>query len=304
MLNMYDFITANASHFNQLRFGKDNDIFIDYLCPITEMKSRVWTHKNCLMYVLQGAKGYASLDLNHRSHEGEVLFIRKGGYILFQHFEEPYRALIFMFDDSAVRSLLIDYPGLLKIDSRAEKRFMDQPEVLSLESSTFVTSAFYTAHGYLNQPDAESHISIEFNFRELLVNLLRKKQGNAFHQYMSWLSLDNDLPFIKLMEENAHLNFTSQELARAAGMSLSTFKRKFKSQFGISPGRWLGERRIARAKSMLKNPAKNISDIAFELGYSDVAAFSKSFRGKTGLSPSEFIKADSHTAATKAGLAG
>jgi AraC-like DNA-binding protein len=102
--------------------------------------------------------------------------------------------------------------------------------------------------------------------------------------------MDDQAPFIKLMKENSHLNFTSEELAKTAGMSLSTFKREFKKQFGISPGKWLREQRLYRAKIMLKNPDKNISDIAFELGYNDVAAFSKAFKSETGYSPSEFLK--------------
>ena len=58
----------------------------------------------------------------------------------------------------------------------------------------------------------------------------------------------------------------------------------------MSPGKWLREQRIARAEGMLKNLNKNISDIAFELGYSDAAAFSKSFKSETGVSPTEYSK--------------
>ncbi|HEX5553750.1 MAG TPA: AraC family transcriptional regulator [Chitinophagaceae bacterium] len=290
MTNIYDFITTNASYFNQLKFGREDDLFIDYLCPIKETKARVWSHKNCLMYIMQGAKGYGSLHQHHESLPGEVLFIRKGGYILFQRFKEPYRALIFMFSDHAVQSLLKEYPGLLRLDNQSAAGFMDQPEVLLLESSSYVASIFLTAHQYLKQPGAESHISLEFKFKELLVNLLRKKEPNAFYLYLSWLSLDHQAPFIKLMKENSHLNFTAEELARTAGMSLSTFKRNFKKQFAISPGKWLREQRIVRARDMLGNPTKTISDIAFELGYSDVAAFSKAFKSATGYPPREFVK--------------
>ena len=290
MTNIYDFISANASYFDQLKFGNEDDLFIDYLCPIKEMKARVWSHKNCLMYVMQGAKGYASLHQHHESQKGEVLFIRKGGYILFQRFKEPYRALIFMFGDNAVKSLLAEYPDLLSLDYNTKSGFMNQPEVLLLESSPYVASIFVGAHEYLKQPDAQRHISLQLKFKELLVNLLRKKESNAFYLYLSWFSLDNDAPFIKLMMENSHLNFTAEELARTAGMSLSSFKRKFKKQFGMSPGKWLREQRIARAEGMLKNLNKNISDIAFELGYSDAAAFSKSFKSETGVSPTEYSK--------------
>ena len=127
MLNMYDFIAANSSYFDQLKFGSQGDLFIDYICPIKEMKTRVWSHKNCLMYVVQGAKGYASMNQHHESKNREVLFIRKGGYVLFQRFKEPYRALIFKFGDDAVKSLLTEYPDLLSLDSKTKTGFIDQP---------------------------------------------------------------------------------------------------------------------------------------------------------------------------------
>lgn len=287
---MYDFITTNASYFDQLKFGKEGDVFIDYLCPITDKKSRVWTHKNCLMYVMQGVKEYASLEHYHKSQEGEVLFFRKGGYILFQHFEKPYRALIFMFGDEAVQNLLLEYPHLLIIEQGTKNIFLNESEILALESSEFINSIFLSSLMYAQQPTEESHVSLELKFKELLVNLLRKKEDNAFYLYLSWISHEKDIPFIKLMKENSHLNFTIEELAKTANMSLSSFKRFFKKQFGLSPGRWLHEQRIARAKSMLKDHHKSISDVAFELGYSDAAAFSKAFKADTGYSPSYFIK--------------
>ncbi len=289
MLNMYDFITLNASYFKQLKFGREEDIFLDYNCAIPETTSRVWTHKNCLIYVLQGTKRYGSFDLFHKAQQGELLFIRKGGYVIFQDFDKPYRALIFMFGDETVRNLLIEYPNLLSTKKNAAKIFMEQPEILVLESSKYVESIFYTANEYLDQPDTESNISLEFKFKELLVNLLRNKNENAFNLYLSWLSLDPNLSFIKLMQENAHLNFTTKELAKAAGMSLTTFKRKFSKHFNIAPGKWLHQQRLERAKSMLQNQDIRVSEIAFELGFRDVAAFSKSFKRDTGMTPSDFL---------------
>ena len=42
MINIYDFICANATSFDQLMFGEKDDVFIDYLCPIQQVKARAW----------------------------------------------------------------------------------------------------------------------------------------------------------------------------------------------------------------------------------------------------------------------
>lgn len=288
MLNMYDFISSQASYFDQLKFSDGGELFIDYLCPITEPKAQVWTHKNCLMYVVKGAKGYASMDLYHKSQEHQVLFFRKGGYILHQYFEEPYRALIFMFDEKAVKTLLAEYPDLLKRKENKKSDFKRQPVVVELQSSSFVESIFTSSLEYLKEPSTESEISLKLKFKELLVNLLREKDHNAFHMYLSWICNDESVSFIKLMRENSHFNFTTQELARTAGMSLSTFKRTFKKHFDRSPGQWLRDKRISHAKGLLSNTDTTISEIAFQLGYNDASAFSKAFKRQTNQNPTDY----------------
>ncbi len=50
----------------------------------------------------------------------------------------------------------------------------------------------------------------------------------------------------------------------------------------------LGSMRIARAKELLKDPAKRIHEIADETGFSDVAHFSRSFKKFTGSTPGEY----------------
>ncbi len=288
MINIYDFIRAHSSSFDQLRFGDNGDIFIDYLCPIKENKARVWTDMNCLMYVMEGAKGYASMDYYHESAASQVLFIRKGGYMLHQRFENPYRALIFMFADASLKSFFAEYPYLLAERVATEADFMSQPVVLELPSSPFIASTFSSALDHLKHPVPESHVSLKLKFRELLVDMLREKRSNPFYVYLSWLCDDEKLSFMKLMRENAHCHFTIEELARVSGMSLSSFKRVFKGSFGMSPGKWLDQQRISSAIALLVNTSKTISEIAFDLGYSDASAFTRAFKRATDKNPAYY----------------
>jgi len=288
MINIYDFICSNSSFFNQLKFGGKGDVFIDYLCPIQEEKARVWSHKNCLMYVVQGIKGYDSVNHYHQSREHQLLFIRKGGVILHQYFQEPYRALIFMFEDAVIKEFISEYPTLLKPTDLKDIDFSNQPTITALNSNPFVKSVFISSLDYLKKPTAESAISLEIKFKELFVNILRDKNSNTFARYLSWLCNASDASFIKLMRENSHYNFTTKELARIACMSLSTFKREFVKVLGVTPGIWLHDQRMARAISLLCNTDKTISEIAFELGYNDAAAFSKSFKSITNINPTDY----------------
>lgn len=288
MINIYDFICANAAYFDQLKFGNDEKIFIDYLCPIKENKARVWSHKNCLMYVFGGEKGYASGDHYHQSREHEVLFIRKGGVVLHQYFDEPYRALIFMFDDTAVKAFFSEFPSLMRPAGEGVLTLGGQPTVTEAPSSNFIQSAFLSSLEYLKNPAEENQVVLDIKFKELLASLLREKEPNPFGSYMAGICGDKTAAFIRLMRDNSHYNFTTGELAKIAGMGLSTFKREFTRHFGLPPGKWLREQRIARAVSMLTRN-KSVSEVAFELGYADAAAFSKAFKLATNRNPSEYL---------------
>src|SRR5690606_30815396 len=291
MINIYDFICANAAYFDQLKFGNTGSIFIDYLCPINENKARAWSHKNCLMYVCRGQKGYESGGRIHNSRPHDVLFVRKGGVVLHQFFESPYRALIFMFDDAAIHAFFSEYPSLIRSETEHIPLLEDLPTVTTVPSSPFIQSAFLSSLEFLKSPADENRVALEIKFKELLVSLLREKGPNSFNHYLTSVCSDRVAAFTKLMRDNGHLHFTTAELARIAGMSLSTFKREFSRHFGVSPGKWLREQRMARAVAMLSQN-RSVSEVAFELGYSDAAAFSRAFKAVTNRNPSRAVKAD------------
>ncbi|CAN5921523.1 helix-turn-helix domain-containing protein [soil metagenome] len=79
------------------------------------------------------------------------------------------------------------------------------------------------------------------------------------------------------------------------GMSRTRLYRLFEPLGGVA--NYIQEQRLGRAKSELANPAhdhRRIYDIAFNLGFTSEAHFSRVFRSTFGLSPSD-LRARSHT---------
>jgi AraC family transcriptional regulator len=81
------------------------------------------------------------------------------------------------------------------------------------------------------------------------------------------------------------------DLAKECGLSVSHFTRAFKKSFGMSPYRWLVERRIDRAKALLLANELPIADIAIRTGFSDQAAFTRAFHKVVGDSPARWQRA-------------
>ncbi|WP_442948197.1 helix-turn-helix transcriptional regulator [Nostoc sp.] len=68
-------------------------------------------------------------------------------------------------------------------------------------------------------------------------------------------------------------------------MSVSHFARSFKVSFGVSAHRWLIERRIDRSKELLIQTRTPLIDVALQSGFSDQAAFTRTFHQVVGDSP-------------------
>jgi AraC family transcriptional regulator len=89
----------------------------------------------------------------------------------------------------------------------------------------------------------------------------------------------------ELLREHLDGNIHLARVARECGMSVSHFARSFKASYGVSAHRWLIERRVERARELLKRTNTPLIDIALQSGFSDQAAFTRTFHQFVGDSP-------------------
>ena len=80
------------------------------------------------------------------------------------------------------------------------------------------------------------------------------------------------------------------QMAAAANMSKYHFIRSFRNATGLTPWRYVINRRMLQARQLLADPDLSIKQIAFRLGFNDPNYFSRLFRKETGVSPKAFRK--------------
>jgi AraC family transcriptional regulator len=78
------------------------------------------------------------------------------------------------------------------------------------------------------------------------------------------------------------------ELSGIAKLSPHHFATAFKASTGISPHRYVIERRIDRARDLLLQKEKTISEIALAVGFSNQSHLTANFRRTTGITPRKF----------------
>jgi signal transduction histidine kinase/DNA-binding response OmpR family regulator len=76
-------------------------------------------------------------------------------------------------------------------------------------------------------------------------------------------------------------------LCRAASLSHTQLFRKLKALTGLNPTLFIRKVRLQRAAELLKTTELNVSEIAYEVGFSDPNYFSRAFHEEYGRTPSE-----------------
>lgn len=77
-------------------------------------------------------------------------------------------------------------------------------------------------------------------------------------------------------------------LAAIANVSEAHFIRAFRATFGETPHRYLQRRRVERAMFRLRETERSVTDICFDVGFSSLGTFSRTFRDIVGESPTEY----------------
>lgn len=119
----------------------------------------------------------------------------------------------------------------------------------------------------------------------------------AYQLFLSAIALRADLgmdipPGVKKLKELIAANFfrkiSIQELATQAGYTQEAITRLFQEHYKISPGQYLLNLRVSKACRLLAENNLHIQEIALACGFSNQNYFSRLFRKKMNVTPSQY----------------
>jgi len=90
------------------------------------------------------------------------------------------------------------------------------------------------------------------------------------------------------IEENYSERITVDDLAQRAAISRRSFERRFKQATNNTLVEYLQRVKIEAAKRSFESSRKNITEVMYDVGYSDSKAFRNVFKKITGLTPIEY----------------
>jgi len=93
---------------------------------------------------------------------------------------------------------------------------------------------------------------------------------------------------LDLVDDRFASDISLDDLAAEACLSPFHFSRLFRKATGLSPHRYVTERRVREAKAKLTEGRLSLVEIALESGFGSQGSFNRIFRKHTGLTPGRF----------------
>jgi AraC-like DNA-binding protein len=125
---------------------------------------------------------------------------------------------------------------------------------------------------------------IEINLKNFLLTLDLKKQPDKLNMFNQTNKYADVLGYL---DSNYQHKLSLEKLAKIAGMDKYNFSKAFRKAIGLSPMNYVLMKKIFYAKSLIKKDSI-LTEIAYELDFTDQSHFNKQFKRFVGISPSAF----------------
>lgn len=241
----------------------------------------------CFMYLVSGEQEINSTTEHWRLNAKEAVLMKCGA-----HFAEWLKTSK---TDQCEAIAIHLYPDVLK---KIYEKELPAFIVGTASSKTEITSKIindeliynYIAsmQFYFNNPTLVSDELLVLKLKELILLLTKTENASSIQHLFTRLFTPREFSFKEIIEAHTLSNLTINDLAKLTNMSVSSFKRVFKSIFNDSPAHYFLNKKVEHSAELLAISDQRISDIAFDCGFNDQSHFSKSFQKKFGISPSQY----------------
>lgn len=280
MTNVFDNI---KNHGPYRKFTIDELLFVEFKCIVEELRFGMWSDANYFVFVTNGKKMWKTHRNEYMVYAGDALFVKKGANIAHQFHSEDYCALMIFMPDDFIKKFMLKFSDTLSYKKNNE--LIESDGVLRIEIDDFLKSYMKSLEVYFESHNNPNINVIRLKFEELLLNIFTSSKHKDIASHLCSLQSSNSVQLKQIMMDNYPYNLKLEEYATLANMSLSTFKRSFKSVFNESPGRWITNKKIALATQYLKTSDKTVNEIAYDCGFEDPSHFIKVFKKHENTTP-------------------
>lgn len=161
------------------------------------------------------------------------------------------------------------------------------PGIYSYKLTDHFQEKLQIIKNYLNVEHTKFNFYSSLVIHSLIIDLLAELPET------SWNITTTNYRILKILsyiDSNVNIDLTNQSLAENARMATNAFARLFNYEIGLSPQKYVKNKRIDKACIMLHHSGLTIDEIALKTGFADRYHFSRIFKNVTGVSPARYKK--------------
>lgn len=223
---------------------------------------------NAFVFRTAGTSRYAFSDFHIDLHTGEIIFLPAGcSYNCTALSDIPCEYIVIRFDAELTGALPCSY---------SFDNFQDIDEVKNNLVDLWKLGDQYEHYRCY---------SIFYNLLAYIKNL----ENQTYADKKSFYIISPAVSYLK--KHIYDCNLKMETLHTLCGISGTYFRKIFESQYDVSPQKYILGKRLSRAKTLIDNGHfESISEVATTVGYNDPLYFSRAFKKKYGVSPSQYAK--------------
>jgi AraC family transcriptional regulator, exoenzyme S synthesis regulatory protein ExsA len=270
----------HAGEFQSLKI--QDMTFVAYRNQDPPLKNEVFFEEHAVIFVLEGEKKFVSATQTIHVRKGNIVFIRRGYYVMQETIDTNYRSLVFFFNEKLLKEFVGQH---LELFENTSLRNEENSTLLVFEITESLNKFTESIFPYFTLETQYLNHFLRLKLQELLLHILEIDASGQFKSILFSLYKGEKVDLEYLMQSYYLKLLSLDELSRLSGRSLSAFKRDFQEKFDTSPAHWIKNKRLEYASLQLENTNKNVSEISMEIGYESVSHFIKAFKEKFGKTP-------------------
>ena len=247
--------------------------------------------RSTLAFLSKGEKFIYYGDKRIGISPGEVIYFEKGTYYVEDVPDEhnEFEQILIHFEPEQFCEYLNILTSNFGTDIDASHICQNCNTELVVEQAAPGVLAFFSSlNGYFDEGviggDKPAGIIM---VTELLYFIFREKDSCVRSKLLRDVSFDKN-DFRKIIYDNIFNNITIEELARQCKISVSSFKKEFRTQFKKPPHKWFLQQRLEYSRFMLITTNKGIMQISNECNFSNSSHYIKLFKTEYGITPSAY----------------
>ena len=219
----------------------------------------------------------------YRLQQGDIIFVPPGVShrpLLPQDMQEPYKRYVLWLSLEFMAQFASLYPSALTEQNAGASmlRTLDTPW-------EYLGELFRAGVREAEQQSAGWEAAIIGNTMQLLTQIARASEGQTVPLAAEQPELLDQIA--TYVENHYSQPIAIDALARRFFVSSSTISHLVKHKLGVSFHRYLAQRRLIAAKSLIEQGLR-LDDVARMTGFSDYSSFFRSFRKEYGISPRQY----------------